>query len=161
MRLLIGAGTPKEAVVRGWCLLVLIRTRDGAYEAFVVVLIALSAVPTLIDFRMGLGHRPAEQALRQWAVKDAVLYQTVIAAIAIRYWRSGRHPRNILLKAAFTQQKTGAAVAAEVRKVEAHNGSARLFQSFRRILEIRGDTAPARADEDVCRELGEGVSFFA
>jgi len=59
MRLLIGAGTPREAVARGWCLLVLIRTHDGAYEAFVVVLIAISAVPTLIDLRMGLGPSPA------------------------------------------------------------------------------------------------------
>src|SRR6185312_9211935 len=54
MRLLIGAGTPRGAAARGWCLLVLIRTHDGAYEAFVVVLIAISAVPTLIDLRMGL-----------------------------------------------------------------------------------------------------------
>ena len=67
MRQLIGAGTPREAAARGWCLLVLIRTHDGAYEAFVVVLIAISALPTLTDFRMGLGHRPAEQALRQRA----------------------------------------------------------------------------------------------
>src|SRR3954451_12353049 len=57
---LIGAGTSREAVARGWCLLVLIRTHDGAYEAFVVVLIAISAMPTLIDLRMGLGHRPPE-----------------------------------------------------------------------------------------------------
>ena len=44
--------------------------------------------------------------IKRAKIKDAALYQTVIAAIAIRYWRSGRHPRNILLKAAFTQQKT-------------------------------------------------------
>jgi hypothetical protein len=30
MRLLIGAGTPKEAVARGWCLLVLLPTRMAA-----------------------------------------------------------------------------------------------------------------------------------
>jgi hypothetical protein len=87
--------------------------------------------------------------MKRAKIKDAVLYQTAIAAIAIRYWRSGRHPRNILLKGAFTQQKTGAAVAAKVRKVEAHNGSARLFQSFRRIPETRGDIASVWTDADV------------
>src|SRR4051794_36981558 len=34
--------------------------------------------------------------MKRVKIKDAVLYQTAIAAIAIRYWRSGRHPRNIL-----------------------------------------------------------------
>ena len=97
--------------------------------------------------------------MKRAKIKDAVRYQTVIAAIAIRYWRSGRYLRNILLKAAFAQQKTGAAPAAEVRKVEAHNGSARPFQSFRRILETRGDTASVWADADVCRDFEKSFSF--
>ena len=29
----LGAGTPKEAVARGWCFLVLLPTSNGAYEA--------------------------------------------------------------------------------------------------------------------------------
>ena len=59
MRLLIGAGTPKEAVARGWCFLVLLPTRDGAADAAILmVLVANSAVPALIVFRMGLDHRP-------------------------------------------------------------------------------------------------------
>ena len=59
MRLLIGAGTPKEAVARGWCLLVLLPTRDGAaYEARIMVLVAHSAIPSLIVFNMHLDHRP-------------------------------------------------------------------------------------------------------
>src|SRR5829696_2550437 len=59
MRLLIGAGTPKEAVARGWCLLVLLPTADGAADgAILMVLVAHSAVPALIVFRMGLDHRP-------------------------------------------------------------------------------------------------------
>jgi hypothetical protein len=59
MRLLIGAGTPKEAVARGWCFLVLLPIRDGAADgAILMVLVANSAVPALIVFRMGLDHRP-------------------------------------------------------------------------------------------------------
>jgi transposase len=59
MRLLIGAGTPKEAVARGWCLLVLLPTTDGAAEATILmVLVASRAGPALIVFRMGLDHRP-------------------------------------------------------------------------------------------------------
>jgi transposase len=49
MRLLIGAGTPKEAVARGWCLLVLLPIRDGAADkAILMVLAAHSAMPALI-----------------------------------------------------------------------------------------------------------------
>jgi transposase len=59
MRLLIGAGTPKEAVARGWRFLVLLPTRDGAaYSAILIVLVANSAMPALIVFSMGLDHRP-------------------------------------------------------------------------------------------------------
>jgi transposase len=59
MRLLIGAGTPKEAVAHGWSLLVLLPTRDGAaYEARIMVLVAHSAIPALIVFNMHLDHRP-------------------------------------------------------------------------------------------------------
>ena len=59
MRLLIGAGTPKEAVARGWYVFVLLRTTDaGADAAILMVLVANSAVPALIVFRMGLDHRP-------------------------------------------------------------------------------------------------------
>src|SRR4051795_9802228 len=58
MRLLIGAGTPKEAVASGWCFLVLLPTGNGAYEALIMILVAHSAMPALIVFRMGLDHRP-------------------------------------------------------------------------------------------------------
>ena len=59
MRLLIGAGTPKEAVARGWCVLILLPTADGAADgAILMVLVANSAIPALIVFRMGLDHRP-------------------------------------------------------------------------------------------------------
>jgi transposase len=59
MRLLIGAGTPKEAVARGWCLLVLLPTADGAADkAILMVLVAHSAMPALIIFRMGFDLRP-------------------------------------------------------------------------------------------------------
>ena len=60
MRLLIGAGTPKEAVARGWCLLVLLPTRDGAAdETLILVLVNHSAMPALIIFRMGFDRRPS------------------------------------------------------------------------------------------------------
>ena len=59
MRLLIGAGTPKEAIARGWCFLILRPTSDGAaYAAILMVLVDNSAVPALIVFRMGFDHRP-------------------------------------------------------------------------------------------------------
>ena len=59
MRLLIGAGTPKEAVARGWCFLVLLPTTDGAADAAILmVLVTNSAVPALILFRMGFNHHP-------------------------------------------------------------------------------------------------------
>src|SRR3954451_21188829 len=46
MRLLIGAGTPKEAVARGWCVLILLPTSDGAADAAIlIVLVAHSAIP--------------------------------------------------------------------------------------------------------------------
>ena len=61
MRLLTGAGTPKEAVARGWCFLVLLPIRDGAADgAILMVLVANSAVPALIVFRMAFDHRPDE-----------------------------------------------------------------------------------------------------
>jgi transposase/osmotically-inducible protein OsmY len=60
MRLLIGAGTPKEAVASGWCVLVVLPTSDGARdEAFIMVLVAASATPDLIIFTTRFGHRPA------------------------------------------------------------------------------------------------------
>src|SRR5829696_7726333 len=59
MRLLIGAGTPKEAVARGWCVLILLPTRDGAaYAAILIVLLAHSAIPALIVLNMRLDRRP-------------------------------------------------------------------------------------------------------
>src|SRR3954466_9014596 len=59
MRRLIGAGTPKEAVARGWCLLVLLPTTNGAtYAAILAVFVENGAGPALIVFRMGLDHRP-------------------------------------------------------------------------------------------------------
>jgi hypothetical protein len=59
MRLLIGAGTPKEAVARGWCFLVLLPTGNGAYEALIMVLVPNRAMPALIVF-MTFDHRPDE-----------------------------------------------------------------------------------------------------
>src|SRR5215208_5711903 len=59
MRLLIGAGTPKEAVARGWCLLVLLPTADGAADkAILMVLVAHSAMPALIILRISFDRRP-------------------------------------------------------------------------------------------------------
>jgi transposase len=59
MRLLIGAGTPKEAVARGWCLLVLLPTRDGAADAaLLIVLLAHNAIPALIILNRRLDRRP-------------------------------------------------------------------------------------------------------
>ncbi len=59
MRLLIGAGTPKEAVARGWCFLVLLSTTDGAADAAILmVLVTHGAMPALIIFRMGFDHQP-------------------------------------------------------------------------------------------------------
>src|SRR3954453_9752416 len=57
MRLLIGAGTPKEAVARGWCALILLPTADGAYEALIMVLVAHSAIPALIVVNMRFDRR--------------------------------------------------------------------------------------------------------
>src|SRR3954470_21703330 len=51
MRLLIGAGTPKEAMAGGWCFFVLLPTSNGAYEALIMVFVAHSAMPALIVFR--------------------------------------------------------------------------------------------------------------
>jgi transposase len=59
MRLLIGAGTPKEAVARGWCVLILLLTADGAADAAILmVLVAHSAIPALIVVNMRLDRRP-------------------------------------------------------------------------------------------------------
>src|ERR671921_1082527 len=59
MRLLIGAGTPKEAVARGWCILILLPTSNGAaYAAILIVLLAHSAIPALIVVNMRLDRRP-------------------------------------------------------------------------------------------------------
>ena len=57
MRLLIGAGTPKEAVARGWCVLILLPTSNGAYEALIMVLVAHSAIPALIVVNMRFDRR--------------------------------------------------------------------------------------------------------
>src|SRR4051812_32456017 len=58
MRLLIGAGTPKEAVARGWYFFVLLRTTDGAtYAAILEVFVENSAGPALIIFTTGCDHR--------------------------------------------------------------------------------------------------------
>jgi transposase len=58
MRLLIGAGTPKEAVARGWCVPILLPTPDGAADkAILVVLVAHSAIPALIVVNMRLDRR--------------------------------------------------------------------------------------------------------
>src|SRR3954452_3086078 len=57
MRLLIGAGTPKEAVAGGWCFFVLLPTSKGAYEALITVLVAHSAMPALIVVNMRFDRR--------------------------------------------------------------------------------------------------------
>src|SRR5919107_2853626 len=58
MRLLIGAGTPKEAVARGWCLLVLLSTTDGATNAAILAVFdENSAGPALIVFTTDCDHR--------------------------------------------------------------------------------------------------------
>src|SRR5947208_808163 len=58
MRLLIGAGTPKEAVARGWCFLVLLPTTNGAtYAAILAVFVENSAGLALIVFTTGCDHR--------------------------------------------------------------------------------------------------------
>src|SRR4051794_5163531 len=59
MRQLIGAGTPKEAVARGWCVLILLPTSNGAaYAAILMDLVAHSAIPALIILNMRLDRRP-------------------------------------------------------------------------------------------------------
>ncbi len=59
MRLLAGAGTPKQAVARGWCFLVLLPTRHCASDtAILMVLVTHSAMPALIIFRMGFDRKP-------------------------------------------------------------------------------------------------------
>ena len=59
MRLLIGAGTPKEAAGRGWCFLVLLPTRDGGADtAILMVLVTHSAMSALIIFRTGFDRKP-------------------------------------------------------------------------------------------------------
>jgi len=59
MRLLIGAGTPKEAVARGWYVFVLLRTTNGATcAAILMVLVANRVVPALILFTTDCDHRP-------------------------------------------------------------------------------------------------------
>src|SRR3954467_3583807 len=57
MRRLIGAGTPKEAVARGWYFFVLLPTSNGAYEALIMVLVAHSAIPGLIVVNMRFDRR--------------------------------------------------------------------------------------------------------
>src|SRR5215203_2204963 len=58
MRLLIGAGTPKGAVARGWCFLVLLPTTDGAADgAILTVLVANRAIPALIVVNMRFDRR--------------------------------------------------------------------------------------------------------
>src|SRR4029453_5579671 len=59
MRRLIGAGTPKEAVARGWGILILPPTPVGpADAAILIVLLAHSAIPALIVVNMRLDRRP-------------------------------------------------------------------------------------------------------
>src|SRR4051794_17809737 len=59
MRLLIGAGTPKEAVAGGWCVLVLLPSVQGAAtKALILVLVTNRAVPALIVLNMRLDRRP-------------------------------------------------------------------------------------------------------
>src|SRR3954447_20215207 len=54
MRLLIGAGTPKETGAPGCCLLILLPPPDGAADAAILLVLAEnSAVPVLTLFRMG------------------------------------------------------------------------------------------------------------
>ena len=58
MRRLIGAGTPKGAVARGWYVFVLLPTTNGAtYAAILMVLVANRVVPALIVFTSDCDHR--------------------------------------------------------------------------------------------------------
>jgi transposase len=60
MRLLIGAGTPKEAAARGWCLILRLPTDAGrADEVLVMVLVVTNATPDLIVFITRFGHHLA------------------------------------------------------------------------------------------------------
>ena len=59
MRLLIGAGTPKEAVAGGWCVLILLPTSNGAAEAAILIaLLAHSAIPALTILNMRSDRHP-------------------------------------------------------------------------------------------------------
>jgi transposase len=60
MRLLIGAGTPREAAASGWCLIILIPTGAGvADESLIMGLVATSATSDLIVFTTRFGHHLA------------------------------------------------------------------------------------------------------
>src|SRR5918911_411342 len=59
MRLLIGSGTPKEAVASGWCVLVVLPISDGSGdEVLIMVLVVVSATPALIVFTTRLWTSP-------------------------------------------------------------------------------------------------------
>jgi transposase len=58
MRLLIGAGTPREAAAVAWCLLVLLPTAVGPADmVLLLVLVSSSTAPALIGCIMRFGHR--------------------------------------------------------------------------------------------------------
>ena len=62
MRLLIGAGTPREAAASGWCLVILFPTGSGlAEESLALVFVASSTTPALIALTMSFGHRRARK----------------------------------------------------------------------------------------------------
>ena len=57
MRLLIGAGTPREAAASDCCLVVLFSTGNGsADEVLILVLVATSAAPALLVLTTSFGH---------------------------------------------------------------------------------------------------------
>ena len=70
MRLLIGAGTPKEAVARGWCLLILLPTGDGAIRGSPHHSRRPQRHPSSDRREHALDRRPTEQALRERAARD-------------------------------------------------------------------------------------------
>ena len=57
MRLLVGAGTPREAMARGWGLVFLLSTADrAADEAIILLLVTTSVGPASFAIRIGLDH---------------------------------------------------------------------------------------------------------
>src|SRR4051812_31793064 len=119
MRLLIGAGTPKEAVARGWYFFVLLRTTDGAtYAAILEVFVENSAGPALIVFTTDCDHRldgtttsstGCYVACRELAGRDASPSAAIIDSQSVKSAEKGG--------AALTRRAMTAARRSEARSV--------------------------------------------